>query len=338
MSHRKVLFICHKNTIYGISRYARRSSGLFNSTNFIVKGLRSKSIDAHIVEVTDNNSIDRVVTEHRPDIVVIEALWVVPEKFDILKRLHPKVRWFCHMHSNIPFLASEGIAMDWLIRYAEKGVGIIANSPESFAAFQVIIQHDRLDYLANVYLRKPFDLKRQRDHRTINIGCFGAIRPLKNHLVQALAALKFARELGKYLKFHVNASRLEMGGQPVLKNMVQLFEHQGDAELVEHGWHEPEDFLDVLASQIDLGMQVSLSETFNIVTADCVTAGIPVVVSKEVPWISSFNKAQDDDIDDIVKVLHRVWRNPLLLHWDRHLLHNFSLESLDAWRSWVHSH
>lgn len=331
----RILFICHKNTIYGVSRYARRSSGLFNSTNFIVKGLSGRGVHAHIVEVQDNNCIDRVVAEHRPDIVVIEALWVVPEKFDILKALHPGVRWFCHMHSNIPFLASEGIAMDWLIRYAERCIGIIANSRESNAAFAVILPPERLDFLPNVYLRDPHPVKRHKHSPVLNVGCFGAIRPLKNHLVQALAALKFAREIGKQLKFHVNASRLEMGGQPVLKNLVQLFERQHDAKLVEHAWYEPEDFICVLHSHIDIGMQVSLSETFNIVTADCITAGIPVVVSKEVAWISSFNKAQDDDIDDIVRILHRVWGNPLLVKWDQHLLRACAAEALDAWFDWV---
>lgn len=152
----KILFILKKNEIYGSSLiYTRRSSGLFNSTRFIIEAMRAKGIDAHIIEVSDNNDIDRAVTKYRPDFVVIEALWVVPEKFPVLMDLHPGVDWFIHLHSDMPFLAIEGIAMDWIIRCATMGVGIIANSVESFEALKPIVPDEMLFYLPNVYLSHP---------------------------------------------------------------------------------------------------------------------------------------------------------------------------------------
>ena len=35
--------------------------------------------------VVDNNGIDKEITEYKPTHVFIEGLWVVPEKFDVLK-------------------------------------------------------------------------------------------------------------------------------------------------------------------------------------------------------------------------------------------------------------
>lgn len=152
----KILFILKRNEIYGSSLiYTKRSAGLYNSTRFIVETMRERGIDAHIVEVNDNNEIDREVTKHHPDVVVIEALWVVPEKFPVLMSLHPGVEWFIHLHSDMPFLAVEGIAMDWIIRSANLGVGIIANSRESFDALSPIVLDGMLFYLPNVYLSHP---------------------------------------------------------------------------------------------------------------------------------------------------------------------------------------
>lgn len=333
----RILFICKKNETYGFTSYTRRSSGLYNSTRFIVEGLRARGVHAEIIEVVDNNCIDREVTKFKPDVVVIEALWVVPEKFPILKRLHPKVKWFVHMHSGMPFLALEGIAMDWLPRYARKGVGIIANSPESFDAFRVFLDCDEVDYLPNVYIpefKKPVHVKQNKTH--LDVGCFGALRPMKNHLLQALAAIRFAEEKGLLCRFHVNASRIEVGGQPVLKNLVELFHHSKIHTLVKHHWMEPDEFLSLLHSHIDIGLQVSLTETFNVVSADYVTAGIPVVTSKEVPWVSGLSQACDNSVEDIVSKMHRAYDFRSIIRWNQQLLEWTSRNAQSLWFDWVY--
>jgi glycosyltransferase involved in cell wall biosynthesis len=325
----KIQFILKKNETYSFTTYCRRSSGLWNSTRFIVESLRSRGIEADIVEVQDNNCIDREVTRFRPDVVIIEALWVVPEKFDVLKRLHPSVQWFVHMHSGIPFLALEGIAMEWLKEYVKKGLGVIANSKETFDAFMTILPADAVTYLPNVYLSEPRQASFfERD--TIEIGCFGAIRPLKNQLIQAVAAIRFAREKRKKLKFWVNGSRTETGGDPVLKNLKALFDKTPDARLCQSKWNEPEEFLSLLQS-MDLGLQVSLTETFNVVCADYVTAGIPVVASDDVKWLSSWCKAKDDSIDSIINKMHLVWRHRWLVWWNQWLLKRNSRIAQDSW-------
>lgn len=334
----KVLFICKKNEIYGsqLGVYSRRSSGLFNSTSFIVRALREKNIWADIIEVQDNNDIDRQVRKHNPDVVVIEALWVVPEKFPVLQRLHPQVQWCVHLHSDMPFLAIEGIAMDWIIRSAALGVQILANSEESFDALGPIVPEARLSYLPNVYLgemQRPVS----RDKSVVDVGCFGAVRPLKNHLLQALASIQFAREIGKPLRFHINTGRVETGGEPVLKNLRQLFEDMPNAKLVENRWYDPKDFLYHLHHNIDIGMQVSLTETFNVVTADYVTAGLPIVVSKEVKWASDFSKATDNSLPDIVAKMHRAWGNHMLVRWNQLLLKRSAAQAACLWAEFIES-
>lgn len=340
---KKILFICKKNECYGFISYTRRSSGLYNSTRFISESLVGHNVDSKIIEVTDNNDIDREVREFNPDIVVIEALWVVPSKFDILKKLHPKVRWYVHLHSHIPFLALEGIAIEWFYECQKKGVKFIANSKPSYDALKAILPFNvdrfNLVYLPNVYLSDPMRPVNKPTEDVLNVGCFGAIRPLKNTLLQAMAAIKFAREKGMFLKFHVNASRLETGGAPVMKNLKELFhQNKQDSKLIEHAWYEPESFINLCHEKIDIGMQVSLTETFNVVSADYVTAGIPIVVSKEVAWACPLSKAQDDSIDAIVKRMHMAYNHRSLIKWNQHRLLDNSKVAQDLWFKWVKNH
>lgn len=331
----RVLFICHRNDIYGNTVYTRRSSGLYNSTRFIVEALAERGIHAHIVEVNDNNDVDREVHKFKPNLVIIEALWIVPEKFPVLQKLHPNIAWFIHLHSDMPFLALEGIAMDWIIRCANLGVGIIANSEESFAALRPIVSAGQLYYLPNVYLGKHLRAGLNEKRKSINVGCFGAVRPLKNHLLQALASIQFSREKGKPLRFHINTGRVETGGSPVLKNLRQLFKDTDGTQLVEHNWFEPEDFIEFLNDNIDIGLQVSLTETFNVVTADYVTAGLPVVVSKEVKWVSFISKAIDNSLPDIVEKMHRAYGRRLIVRANQFFLRKFAENSICRWYEFV---
>ena len=93
-------------------------TGLYNSATYLNTILNNMNINSNIELAIDNNCIDRLVTKNRPTYVIIEALWVVPSKFDILCRLHPTVKWIIRFHSEMPFLACEGIATQWMIKYS----------------------------------------------------------------------------------------------------------------------------------------------------------------------------------------------------------------------------
>ena len=326
---KKILFILKKNEVYSFVAYTRRSSGLWNSVNFVVDALKKKGVVCEIVEVNDNNDIDREVTKFKPDTVIIEALWVVPSKFEVLKKLHPKVNWFVRLHSHIPFLALEGIAMEWVRGYMKQGVGLMVNSWPMFKALKPLCG-DSLTYLPNIYGLEIKPHVSFDPMGILRIGCLGAVRPLKNHLIQALAAIKFAQEKGMTLHFHINFSRLETGGEPVLKNIRALFDNLPRTKLIENKWLEHEDFVTQLQF-LDLGMQVSLTETFSIVSADYVCASLPMVVSKEIAWAADACKAQDDDIDDMVRVMHKVYKNSWLVWLNQFLLKRNIKKATKMW-------
>ena len=344
---KRVLFILKRKENFdaNVDKHIGVTTGLYNSASFMDQMLRDSGVDSAMEIAIDNNCIDRLVTKHRPTHCIIEALWVVPSKFAILSKLHPDVTWIIRLHSEMPFLAGEGMAMDWLGEYSNfKNILIGVNAPRMMGEVKFYLQHkngwtneetnSRIIYMPNYYptdfVQKPY-LVNEKDH--IDIGCFGAVRPLKNHMLQAFAAIKFAESLGKKVHFHINSGRLEMKGEPVLHNLKGVFQHLYDQghQLISHGWTHRDEFLK-LCAEMDIGMQVSFSETFNIVGADFVSQGVPFLGSKEIPWSSAeFNSdpTSSEEIFNKLKLTHENNQRNIQQHQD--LLTKYVNVTKDIW-------
>lgn len=341
MKSPKLLFILkrredfdpHKHTVSGMQ------TGLFNSASFVSNMLNAEGIDAMMELAIDANCIDKFVVKHKPTHVIIEALWATPAKLTELCQLHPTVKWIVRLHSETPFLSQEGMAFDWIGDYVtHPNVVVAANAPRMKSECELYISNIRgsrtphVAYLPNYYphLCKTKHPITNKDH--IDIGCFGAVRPLKNHVVQAFAALKFANMVNKKLHFHINA-RIETKGDAVLRNLMSIFEHtyKEGHQLVFHEWVPRRDFLDICA-QMDIGMQVSFSETFNIVGADLLSQGVPIIGSHELPWIHHDYQADPTSHEDIARVLVNTYCNPQTnVNMNKMLLSQYTDETRSIW-------
>ena len=330
----RLLFVCKRRNVgysYGIP------FGLLNSARFVSNALGKYScIASKVVDVVDGNSIDREVHLYRPTHVIIEALWATPEKIEELLKRWPKVKWIIRSHSKVPFIAMEGIAMEWIGKYAQLtekycNLEISANSPEFNEELSEIFDIDAV-YLPNIY-EPPKGGKRKNRDKVLDIGCFGAIRPLKNQLQQAIAAIRFADKIKKPLRFHINASRTEQKGEQVLKNLRNLFKHTKH-ELVEHSWQRHSTFLE-LVRQMDLGLQVSLTESFNIVTADFVSQGVPIVVSPDITWMPRIFMADPNSSDSIVRHLWLAHRFGFLNIAAKIALATYNDEAISEWLGYL---
>ena len=350
MLKNKVLFILKRKQNYDNYRdsHIGMSTGLYNSASFMNDMLRDMGIDSHIEVVVDGNGINKEVTQHRPTHVIIEALWVTPAKFFELIKIHPKVKWIVRLHSEIPFLANEGIAMDWIGDYIHyENITIATNAPRAATDIRVIVKaqtgwsdekvNEKIIYLPNYYPQKYKQKEHRSEKHTINIACFGAIRPMKNHLEQAIAAIKFAESIGKKLRFHINAGRVEQKGEAVLNNLKALFEHLHDSghELINHSWMPRHEFLKVCA-RMDIGMQVSLSETFNIVAADIISQGVPLVGSPEIPWSVDIFNAKPTNATDMSAKLWRAYNfSKLNTVVNQYLLTKYTNKSRKIWHKYL---
>jgi hypothetical protein len=306
----KILFVCKKRiTDYG------ETIGLINSAKFISSYLNSIGFDCSVSEAIDGNCVDRLVTEVKPDLVIIEALWVSPDKLQELMDLHKNKMWLIRIHSKLPFLAQEGIALDWIKEYVKIAINsnyanliIAPNTKELTNQFRKYFDFEIFHLLENIYEFKELPSIPKNNPETINIACMGAIRPLKNQLSQAMAAIEFGKNMGQRINFHINANRVEQKGENTLKNLRSLFEGTANS-LIEHSWYDQEDFLRFIKT-MDIGMQVSLTESFNLVTADFVSQRVPIIVGEDIEWMPNFTKVVPTDYNAIVKKLKDAYKNP----------------------------
>ena len=309
---KKCLFLLKKKQGYG--EYAEGKTGLSNSVRGLVETIENEfHAETKVAICIDANSIDKEVYDYKPDYCFIEAIWVTPEKMKEIAGLHKKVTFIVRVHSRIPFLSNEGNALQTL-----KGYEHINNVMVSFNNYETSIEA-RAVGMANIYLPNVYKVeyncnpikwfcnKLRTDihlHDVVNIGCFGAIRPMKNQLLQAVAAIIYGNVNKKTVLFHINAGRTEQNGNNVLKNLRALFEGTKH-ELVEHDWMEYGDFIDVV-KKMDIGMQVSLSESFNIVTADFVINDVPIIVSEDITWMPDILKCSDSNAFEIADMIEKV--------------------------------
>lgn len=346
----RILFVLKYREIsgdYGQWNYSgggHLSSGLYNSVRFIVDMLLHHNIEAKMVTVVDNNSIDKEVTHYKPTHCIVEAFWVVPEKFDVLKSLHPNVKWMVRDHSKTEFLAQEGMAFGWVAGYLRRGVSIACNSPESYAdmckyANALGVSEKLIEYLPNYYPVGTHVEKHHHPHEyyrqsgEIHVGCFGAIRPFKNQVSQAIAAIELAEDIKAKLHFHINSNRVETAGSPMLKNLREIFASMPNHKLIEHPWLSHKHFKRLI-HRMDFTTQVSYSETFNIVAADSVDMGVPVVGSKEIPWMPKFMQADPSSVSDIGNKMRHLWLDlhaGIFLAHERKELEAYSRQSKQIW-------
>ena len=324
------------------------SHGLNNSCRFVVDMLNEAGVEAKLVQVADDNDIWKEIVAYDPTLVVIEAYWMRPKKLADLNARFPGLPIVIRGHSSTPFLAEDSIGFPWAVAYLAAGGSVGQNDRRHVEEMRFLardlfrLDHEearlRVPLLPNVYPHRAPVVVKQPIPGEIDIGCFGAIRSLKNHVGQAIAAMMFAREVGRYLRFHINGDRLERGGQAVSAALDALFDAAPNAELVRHPWIPThDDFLELIAS-MDMVTQVSFAETFNIVAADAASQGVPLVGSAEIPWLAHESIADPTSTHDIARVMRHVWDRrgiDSLLDPNRRGLQHFCVESRRSWLDYL---
>jgi hypothetical protein len=238
---------------------------------------------------------------------IIEAPWVPRDAMAELLLAFPKVHFLVRSHSQIGFLQIEPGAIQLLrelltLQDNSLNLTVATNSLTLKAFFETAYSGHAL-YLPNLYDLERVARKRDMTHtsRTLRIGSFGALRLLKNHTTAAAAALMLARKRGCDLEFSVSVEDDTMGGAAVLDALRNMFAGLSWAKLVERPWQDWATFRQTV-SGMDLCLQISMTETFNITTADAVAEGVPCVVSPCIEWAPDYWKADTDRLEDVVRI------------------------------------
>jgi hypothetical protein len=330
-----VLYYCH----FGSSPHSHVGLGV--SALHMTRVLRRKGVQ---VDVFGINTLEQTQASLRsfglwpPTHVVIEAPWFLTENISILMAEFPRTHFICRCHSQIAFLQADQGAIRRVREYMHLAEGrlnfSLAANNARLADFIRRVYKGHCLYLPILYDYELPHASRRRPQtdRPLRVGSFGALRVLKNHLTAGAAALLLAESIGRDLEFHISTVLDE--DSELLFGLRNLFEGMSWAELVEHTWAPWSQFRRTIA-HMDLCMQLSFTESFNISTADAVAEGVATVTSTAVSWVPHDWKADSDDAQAAADVGSRLLANPCAIEEGRTALAAHVNDGVKIWTDYL---
>ena len=271
--------------------------------------------------------------EVRPTHVILAAPWICTQDIAVMAAEFPEVVFVVVSHSSVGFLAADPHAIRLLretadLQLASHNVFVGGNSSK-FTDWATEAWGIRAVYLPNLYsLAESFPHHDRRWHGgALRLGMFGANRPLKNFLSGAAGAVELARQLHVPVELLLSSGRNEGGNFRALDEMT---ENIANLRVTYTGWLPWPAFRRLLRS-VDLVLQVSYTETFNVVTADAIAEGVPVVASDAIDWVPRWWQARADEPLDVARVAQRLLRDPQAPRHGRDALEAYVGRGVVAW-------
>ncbi len=271
--------------------------------------------------------------EPRPTHVVLAAPWIPSTELAALAAEFPEVAFVVISHSNVGFLAADPHAIRLLretadLQLATHNVFVGGNS-RKFTDWATEAWGVHAVCLPNLYCTAETFPQHDRHWQggALRLGLFGANRPLKNFLSGAAAAVELARRLRVPIELVLSSGRNEGGDVRALDEMT---EDIANLRVTRTGWLPWPSFRRLLRT-VDLVLQVSYTETFNVVTADAIAEGVPVVASDAIDWVPRWWQARADEPLDVARVAERLLRDPNASRHGREALRAYVDAGVVAW-------
>lgn len=326
------LLLVHKNfgAIKGLSHIGLGVAALNTSLT-----LRKAGFDVDTLAITDPNQLRQAIRLSRNVThVVISAPWILPVHMKTLCLTFPKIQFVMNCHSNVGFLMADPNGT----RILRESFNLAPNFHISANSFKMSKWIEaaygiKALFLPNLYYLHREKPKPKKMGDVLNIGIFGAIRPLKNIVSAAGAAIVISRRLNKPTRIHLSTGRLEGGSQTIMRS-VQALIADTRVELVPSGWAPWSEFVR-LVDQMHLLLQPSYTESFNMVTADGISQGVPSVVSEAINWAPSSWKANIDDVVDMADVGLKLLKRKHIAGLGWKALHKYTDDGIIHWKEFL---
>lgn len=268
--------------------------------------------------------------------VVISAPFIPTLDLASLANDFPDTHFLVNCHSNLGFLQADPSAM----RLVREG----ADLERQTWNFRIAANNERLaNWITDAYgvpatwAPNLYHLDaasgRARAHYSggiLRIGAFGAMRPLKNFLTAAGAAVQIASILRADVELWMSSGRDE-GGGGLCEAIRQMTNGLCHVKLRESGWQTWPQFRQTVRS-MHLLLQPSYTETFNVVTADGIAEGVASVVSEAIEWAPERWKARVDDVDHIAQTGVRLLADKSAPGKGLVALKRYNLRAIRQWR------
>jgi len=247
--------------------------------------------------------------------LVMSAPWIPLVQWQSLLIQFHRIAFACTSHSNVGFLGADPLAANFVTTEGpalEAGFPNFTLAANSHALCQFVraAYASHCTYLPNLYYLNGLTRVGRPlwSCGALRIGCFGAQRVLKNQTSAAAAAIEIASRLRAQLEFYVSLGRNEGAGSST-RVVAEMIQSCNFATYHPVPWEQWPTFRRTVAN-MHLLMQPSYTESFNMVTADGVSEGVPSVVSSAIDWVPPHWQADADDTGDIARVGLALLRSP----------------------------
>ena len=284
---------------------------------------------------------DRIAAANpQPSHVVLGAPWI--KALDLQAFLvfrFPHIQFAVTCHSNVGFLAADPQAITNFRDDLDLEQGALnfqaAGNSQRFCQFILNSYGRPCTYLPNLYYLGDAIAQQRRNWSggTLRVGSFGAVRPLKNHISAAAAALQLSDKLHTDVEFHISVGRIE-GGYTVVRAIEAMLNGSPAVKLVKDDWYQWPKFRHVVKS-MHLLLQPSFTETFNMVTADGASESVPSVVSDAIEWAPDHWKADCDDPLSIARIAKQLIFDTDAGPDGFNALKAHDEQGLRAWKAWI---
>jgi hypothetical protein len=338
----KNIWIFYRNFLAG--KPPQCHIGLGNNALLTCKVLRSLGYKADLLGVWTAEDIEKALSATGPAAeatdAIIEAAFIDTLAMRTLMFEHPSVHFVSRCHSQIGFLQVEAGAVRWFREYgylqdSSLNFSFSANSLR-FCTFWRGVYNQRCLYLPNLYFfqdRVPPPLPLPNTSGIVRIGSFGSMRLLKNHTTSAAAAMLVARRKASDLEFYVNINREEQGKG--VHNAIQaMFANLRWAKLIDVPWESWAVFRQTI-QHMDLCLQPSFTETFNICSADAAAEGTPSVVSAAIEWCPPSWTCDSDDAEDVARIAYNLLGDPHAGAEGLAALTKYEVAAEAIWKTWL---
>jgi len=332
------LVLCYKNfaAAVGISHIGLGVAALNVAKILMRHGIKCTVLPIHTCAALDTFLAANPTVTH----VEIAAPWIPARDLQGLVYKHHSIKFAVNCHSNVGFLQADTNGVKLLREYIDLELGSlnfnIAGNSSKFIEWVRAAYKAPCAYLPNMYF---LDYAVSSNVPTFNggtlrIGCFGATRPQKNLMSAAGAALQLHEQLKCETEFWVSGGRTEGGGNTILNSVRAMVNGIPGFTLKELGWATWPQFRDVVR-KMNLLIQGSYTESFNMVTADGIAEGVPSVVSDALDWCPDYWKAYSDNVPDMARVGRQLLYDPYAPFDGTVALETHNAASFDAWLDWV---
>lgn len=283
-------------------------SGVTVSVKHLCKSLDTTDISYEIVEYCDDEDLYKKALNCKSRCINLQ----VPSFGDetLKKILKVKDNVVISIHSTLCNLQVEEGSLIRLLNLGNseyKNLRFTCPSKCECDGLNAVMKREYL-YLPNTFSYPCSDeevselIKGKTDfNRKLNISLVCAYRPLKNMITQTAAVIMLAKDYP--LRLHLFDSNFQ---SPVYNAILEMA-HHNNLEIVMHPQMSNFDCFKQ-TSQFDLGLQVSLSETFSYVAFEHMIQGIPVVGSDSVTFSSEIVKYSD--VNEMYEAMKKILESP----------------------------